>query len=132
MKSGSWGEVTNNQVYVEDLDDDGWGIGDDDDDLVISIPLDNLWAHHILVRPFILHCNGGSMNIFFLDQDPKSIFPTTRRQTCRQDDPGDRSTISTAHRVLDGDTAADAGAYQITHKNHPSAIWVRQSADHYR
>lgn len=72
------------------------------------------------------------MNIFFLDQDPK---------VCAQQH-GDKHVVkmvletvqllSTAHRVLDGDTAADAlGAYKSTHKNHPSAIWVRQSADHY-
>lgn len=40
--------------------------------------------------------------------------------------------LSTAHRVLDGDDYADrAGLYKITHTNHPSAVWVRQSEANY-
>jgi|TARA_R110002126_G_C10487833_1_gene502816 hypothetical protein len=40
--------------------------------------------------------------------------------------------LSTAHRVLDGDDYADAhGFYKKTHMNHPSAVWVRKSADNY-
>lgn len=41
--------------------------------------------------------------------------------------------LSTAHRVLDGDSYADRqGLYKQTHTNHPSAKWVRQSKRHYR
>lgn len=40
--------------------------------------------------------------------------------------------LSTAHRVLDGDFAASRlGCYKATHVNHPSAVWVRASRDHY-
>jgi hypothetical protein len=40
--------------------------------------------------------------------------------------------LSTAHRVLDGDEWADrVGLYKATHKNHPSAIWARESAGNY-
>jgi hypothetical protein len=40
--------------------------------------------------------------------------------------------LSTAHRVLDGDEYADdVGLYKATHKNHPSAVWVRQSWANY-
>jgi hypothetical protein len=40
--------------------------------------------------------------------------------------------LSTAHRELDGNSWADDNLlYKTTHKNHPSAIWVRQSAEHY-
>jgi len=40
--------------------------------------------------------------------------------------------LSTAHRVLDGDDYADrAGLYKVTHINHPSAVWVRQSEANY-
>lgn len=35
--------------------------------------------------------------------------------------------LSTAHAVIDGDYVG----YKPTHVNHPSAIWVRQSADNY-
>lgn len=40
--------------------------------------------------------------------------------------------LSTAHRVLDGNEYADVqGLYRATHKNHPSAKWVRQSNANY-
>ena len=40
--------------------------------------------------------------------------------------------LSTAHRVLDGDEFADReGLYKVTHINHPSAVWVRQSEGNY-
>ena len=38
--------------------------------------------------------------------------------------------LSTAHHELDGDNAID-GIYKKTHVNHPSAVWVRKSYDHY-
>jgi hypothetical protein len=38
--------------------------------------------------------------------------------------------LSTAHHVVDGDNAIN-GIYKQTHTNHPSAIWVRKSADNY-
>lgn len=38
--------------------------------------------------------------------------------------------MSTAHRLLDGDDAPE-GLYKATHKNHPSAIWLRQCVDNY-
>lgn len=38
--------------------------------------------------------------------------------------------LSTAHHVVDGDNAID-GIYKQTNTNHPSAVWVRKSADHY-
>ena len=38
--------------------------------------------------------------------------------------------LSTAHHVIDG-IYARPDLYRITHKNHPSAVWVRQSAEHY-
>lgn len=38
--------------------------------------------------------------------------------------------LSTAHRILDNNT--DPTLYKATHKNHPSAIWVRSGIDQYR
>ena len=67
------------------------------------------------------------MNIFYLDRDPREA----ARLQC------DRHVVkmiletaqllSTAHVELDGEQVA----YKATHKNHPSAIWVRGSLDHY-
>lgn len=39
--------------------------------------------------------------------------------------------LSTAHHELDGDSAPD-GIYKSTHVNHPSAVWVMQSREHYK
>ncbi len=72
------------------------------------------------------------MNIFYLDNDPKSA----ARMQC------DRHVVkmilesaqllSTAHRELDGDQWANARElYKSTHKNHPSAVWARSSVDNY-
>lgn len=72
------------------------------------------------------------MNIFYLDHDPvkaaryhcdkhvvKMILETAQ-------------LLSTAHRVIDGDEGADRlGLYKATHRNHPSAIWVREAAGNY-
>lgn len=38
--------------------------------------------------------------------------------------------LSSAHHELDVDNAID-GIYKKTHVNHPSAVWVRKSYDHY-
>ena len=40
--------------------------------------------------------------------------------------------LCTAHRVLDGtDTLEGQELYKETHKNHPCAVWVRESRDNY-
>ena len=39
--------------------------------------------------------------------------------------------LSTAHHVLDGDDAPE-GIYKCTHKNHPSAVWARETNNNYR
>ena len=64
------------------------------------------------------------MNIFYLHHDPAQA----ARMQC------DRHVVkmiletaqllSTAHAVLDGESPA----YKPTHKNHPSAVWVRSSS----
>ena len=38
--------------------------------------------------------------------------------------------LSNAHHMLDGEQVI-APIYKLTHKNHPSAVWVRQSREHY-
>jgi len=67
------------------------------------------------------------MNIFYLSRDPHEA----ARLQC------DRHVVkmiletaqllSTAHNELDGTQVA----YKSTHKNHPSAVWVRSSANAY-
>lgn len=68
------------------------------------------------------------MNIFYLDSNPK----VAARMQC------DRHVVkmiletaqllSTAHHELDGESPA----YKPTHKNHPSAVWVRSSTKAYQ
>lgn len=72
------------------------------------------------------------MNIFYLDRNPRKA----ARMHC------DKHVVkmileyaqllSTAHHVLDGpDGPIVDKLYKVTHKNHPSAVWVRQSLLHY-
>lgn len=82
------------------------------------------------------------MNIFYLASDPIKC----ARQHC------DKHVIkmiletaqmlSTAHRLMDGkmvrgkwrhpDQVMDAYLYRMTHTNHPSAIWIRESRENYK
>lgn len=70
------------------------------------------------------------MNIFYLSNEPddcarqhvdkhvvKMILETAQ-------------LLSNAHHMLDGDQVIKP-IYKLTHKNHPSAIWVRSSDKHY-
>ena len=67
------------------------------------------------------------MNLFYLSRDPVEA----ARMQC------DKHVVkmileaaqmlSTAHAELDGESPA----YKPTHKNHPSTVWVRSSADAY-
>mgnify|MGYP003116755144 FL=1 len=72
------------------------------------------------------------MNIFYLNKS----FRQTAKDHC------DKHVVkmiletaqllSTAHRILDGNEYADSmGLYKATHKNHPSAIWVRSNKESY-
>lgn len=71
------------------------------------------------------------MNIFYLSNDPddcarqhvdkhvvKMILETAQ-------------LLSNAHHMLDGAQVIKP-IYKLTHKNHPSAIWVRASKQHYQ
>ncbi len=68
------------------------------------------------------------MNIFYLDRDPREA----ARLQC------DRHVVkmiletaqllSTAHNELAGGQIA----YKSTHKNHPSAVWARESVENYQ
>ena len=68
------------------------------------------------------------MNIFYLDVDP---YEAARMQCDRHVVKMILETaqlLSTAHHELDGESPA----YKPTHKNHPSAVWVRSSYAAYR
>lgn len=90
------------------------------------------------------------MNIFYLDKDPKVCAQMHNDKHCIKMILEYAQLLSTAHRVLDGVVTQgtspsgrkrttyrladhrEAMLYSVTHINHPSAIWVRQSASNYR
>ena len=86
------------------------------------------------------------MNIFYLDHDPTTSARAMTDKHCVKMILESAQLLSTAHRVLDGTPMtklSKSGAkltrydhplplYQATHINHPSAIWVRESADNYK
>ncbi len=88
------------------------------------------------------------MNIFYIDPNPKLCAEWAVDSHCIKMILEAAQLLSTAHRVLDGieyiddtgkrkvkrwmlDDHRDTELYSATHVNHPSAVWVRQSADNY-
>ena len=72
------------------------------------------------------------MNIFYLDSSAVQSAKMHCDKHCVKMILETAQLLSTAHRVRDGDEYADdAGLYKSTHKNHPSAVWVRQSWANY-
>jgi hypothetical protein len=69
------------------------------------------------------------MNIFYLDKDPDKAATMMYNKHVVKMILESAQLLCTAHHVLDGDDADVP--YKPTHKNHPSAIWVRESADNY-
>lgn len=68
------------------------------------------------------------MNIFYLDQSPTRAAQMQCDQHVVKMILESAQLLSTAHHELDGTSPA----YKPTHKNHPSAVWARSSANHYR
>lgn len=70
------------------------------------------------------------MNIFYLDRDPyhaaKQICDIHVNKMIIES----AQMLSAAHHVLNPDSVP-IGATKLTHKNHPSSIWVRSSSLHY-
>ena len=72
------------------------------------------------------------MNIFYLDRNPRIAAQMMCDKHVVKMILESAQMLSTAHRVLDGDEHADnVGMYKMTHKNHPSTIWVRSNSEKY-
>jgi hypothetical protein len=96
------------------------------------------------------------MNIFYLDHDPQTAAQYHCDKHVVKMILESAQLLSTAHRVLDGvmvndkryvqgslparwrnvkvwrlDNEFDSVYYSATHLNHPSAVWVRTSCEHY-
>jgi hypothetical protein len=68
------------------------------------------------------------MNIFYLDHDPVKAAEYHGDKHCIKMILESAQLLSTAHQVLDG---PNPNLYKLTHKNHPSAIWARESKANY-
>lgn len=89
------------------------------------------------------------MNVFFLDKDPRVAAQYHCDKHVVKMILEYAQLLSTAHRMLDGDETTiiqngrkkkvfkhpdpimDAELYGVTHRNHPSAVWVREHANNY-
>ena len=72
------------------------------------------------------------MNIFYLHKNPERAAEMHCDKHVVKMILETAQLMSTAHRFLDGDRYADKnGLYKLTHKNHPTAIWVRKSKENY-
>jgi len=72
------------------------------------------------------------MNIFYVDRCPIAAARSLCDKHVVKMILETAQLLSTAHRELDGDDYADAAElYKSTHKNHPSAVWVRSSTANY-
>ena len=72
------------------------------------------------------------MNIFYLDTDPIAAAQYHCDKHVSKMIVESAQLLSTAHHVLDNSQLAKSCFYKQTHTNHPSAVWVRESLDHYR
>ena len=80
----------------------------------------------------LLMCYCSIMNIFYVSHNPRECAIAHVNSHCSKMCVEYTQLLSTAHRVLDGDVWADeVGLYKATHKNHPSAKWVRESSKNY-
>ena len=68
------------------------------------------------------------MNIFMLDSDPTFAAQYHVDKHCVKMILEYAQLMSTAHHLCGGST----DVYRATHKNHPSAIWVREGSDNYQ
>lgn len=69
------------------------------------------------------------MNIFYLDQDPRLAAVAHCDKHVGKMVVETAQLLSTAHHVAN--TPFAPLVYKPTHINHPSAVWVRASQDHY-
>ena len=69
------------------------------------------------------------MNIFYLSHCPEEAAKMQCDKHVVKMILETAQLLSAAHRLLGSNVADDV--YKLTHKNHPSAVWVRQSTENY-
>ena len=71
------------------------------------------------------------MNIFYLSFDPRTCAAEHCDKHVVKMILETAQLLSNAHHMLDGDQVIRP-IYKLTHKNHPSAVWVLSSQPHYK
>jgi hypothetical protein len=72
------------------------------------------------------------MNIFYVDEDPIKAAQGLPDKLIVKMPLESAQMLSSAHRILDGDSAVHQDViYKLTHKNHPSSVWVREGSANY-
>lgn len=76
------------------------------------------------------------MNIFYLDSNPTLCAQSHVDRHVLKMTVETAQLLSTAHRVLDGvdlkfTDEREQILYKATHRNHPSAVWARESSENY-
>ena len=72
------------------------------------------------------------MNIFYFDHDPVVAAQAQPSKMLVKMVLETAQVLSGAHRKLDGDGYADShNLYKLTHTNHPSSIWARETSENY-
>jgi hypothetical protein len=71
------------------------------------------------------------MNIFHLSNDPYTSAKAMTNKHCVKMILESAQLMSTAHRVIDPESPFLDVLYKETHKNHPSAIWTRETSGNY-
>ena len=66
------------------------------------------------------------MNIFYLDDNPKTCAMAMTDKHVVKMIVESAQLLSTAHHLLGG-----TATYRMTHKNHPSAVWTRETLGNY-
>ena len=69
------------------------------------------------------------MNIFYLSEDPNQAAKYMYNKHVVKMILESAQLLCTAHIISDGESADVP--YKATHKNHPSAIWARESVSNY-
>ena len=71
------------------------------------------------------------MNIFHLSYDPRTSARAMTNKHIVKMVVELAQLMSTAHRIIDPESPFLATLYKETHRNHPSAIWTRESTGNY-
>ena len=71
------------------------------------------------------------MNIFYLDSDIVKCAQAHCDRHVNKMILESAQLMASVHRLTNPDADNIPGLYRLTHKNHPCAVWARESLDHY-